>query len=323
MLPDPPLVAACWSGGSVGDTAFFRVTADGGTLLTGYDLEPSPNQNEVTFGIPYVPGGYVGFCSIPWILGEEPFDPNPITVTVIQIGSSGLMIDSLEVVQEPGPTTLTPPDTVAVFSISPSNPVGVVIYHNGGGQLVPTTPPDSVPSAYLADSNLTDPDSAAGVRWPRNLLRVSFVPGATQAQRDSAISAIGGTVVGGLPFSDNGYFLIAIEDDGTGGPLLDAIVELEQMPQVEYASQYFILPGIELSWIRPNDGTGWQQNDWGVLPDRAGGANWHMERVAMPLAWGCEIGDSISQVSVGVLDHIFHANTDLSPNLNSNLSYGV
>jgi hypothetical protein len=187
---------------------------------------------------------------------------------------------------------------------------------------VPALPPESVPASIWAQlyapANISPPTADWGVPFPRNLAIVAFKPQATQMDRQSAISAVGGTVVGGEAVDSGGYYYVLIKDDGTARPLFQAISKLQSLPQVDLASPD--LPAVTTAYLRPHDGVNWQ--NWHVNPDSAAGQKWGLEATAMPLAWGCSTGDST--LRVGVLDHAFYSVSDFAGNIDpaSNANFG-
>jgi len=174
------------------------------------------------------------------------------------------------------------------------------------GSTVPALPPNLIPAWVLADSSI---DSLG---YTKGVINVLFKPGTTQAERQSAITLIGGTVVGGLPSSTgDGYYIVAVPDDGSGAQLEAAIATLLAEPAVKDAGRDW--RASRSSYRRPTDGTGWMFADWRTgPPDSATGSNWAMSAVSAPLAWGCSVGDATAEI--GVIDHAFDA-TELAPNI--------
>lgn len=103
--------------------------------------------------------------------------------------------------------------------------------------VVPPAAPESVSTAIWvamhASSNMVVGDPRFGMPFPRNTLTVQFHGGVSQALRQAAIAAVGGTVVGGTRIGeDEGYYYVQIQDDGTATPLFNAVALLKAMPQV-------------------------------------------------------------------------------------------
>jgi len=105
---------------------------------------------------------------------------------------------------------------------------------------VPAVAPETIPAWAGADSNrLVDP---AGVRSAvaRNVVQVMFVPGAPQADRQAAVDLVGGAVIGGRRYLDEGggLYLVQVPGDSTGERVLRAIRLLATLPQVTDAGVY-------------------------------------------------------------------------------------
>ena len=103
-----------------------------------------------------------------------------------------------------------------------------------------TRPPDSVPAAVWdsvhAPKNMIQSAPQWGVPFPRDLIVVAFKEEATQAERQQAIDAINGRVIGGDHVDRGGYYYVRIRADGTADALFRAIALLQRYPQVEIAS---------------------------------------------------------------------------------------
>lgn len=62
-----------------------------------------------------------------------------------------------------------------------------------------------------------------------------FVDGTSQAEREEAIELVPGTVVGGGPLSEQGIYVVRVEDDESGSGVCEAVSTLKELPQVEIA----------------------------------------------------------------------------------------
>ena len=106
--------------------------------------------------------------------------------------------------------------------------------------LVPNWPPDYVPDsiwdAVHAPKNMEQSAPEWATPFPRNIVLVGFRDHATHQQKQEAIDAINGVVVGGIPISKGGAYYVRIPDDGTSRPLFRAIKKLRSFPQVELAT---------------------------------------------------------------------------------------
>ena len=168
-------------------------------------------------------------------------------------------------------------------------------------EAVPALPPDGIPSWFDHDSSYAS--SAVQGRFLRRVVVVLFVEGASQAQRQAAIDAVGGRVIGGAPAVDvDGDYFVEIPNAQTEAQLDSVLAALRELPQVEETD--LVPPGATPQYLRPNDDAiGWRPADWQVNPDSARGDNWNLEAIAAPLAWGCTTGDT--KTKIAVLDHAF------------------
>ena len=72
--------------------------------------------------------------------------------------------------------------------------------------------------------------------FPRNIVLVMFREQTSRDEKQRAIDAIHGVVVGGAPLGKGGVYYVRVPDDGTSRPLFRAIEKLKEFPQVELAS---------------------------------------------------------------------------------------
>ena len=127
---------------------------------------------------------------------------------------------------------------------------------------VPSEPlvPDPAPTGYIisADSVAILYSKVAynhprfGGRYPRSVLEVTFAPGASQEEKQSALNVVGATVIGGRA----GAYLIVVKDNGTAAPLWAAVDRLSALPQVVRAFPDIFITGVEPAFRRPEDGQG-------------------------------------------------------------------
>lgn len=100
---------------------------------------------------------------------------------------------------------------------------------------VPGLPDSAMASHIYSDSNrVVVSDYFSGI-YPRDIVWVVFVPESTVSERQAAVAAIGGRVVGGQAVTQHGFYYVQIVGDSTDTPLWRAISELESLPQVERA----------------------------------------------------------------------------------------
>ena len=178
-------------------------------------------------------------------------------------------------------------------------------------QNVPALPPDSTPAWVSHDTSwVNHGDAPAG--FLKNTIAVLFQDTTSASDKRLAIALVNGVVIGGAPFlSGDGYYLIRIEDDGSGTQLRAAIEKLEALPQVYGAA---LVPRVRPSYLRPRDGTGW--TTWRLNPDvlSSSGNTWALEAINAPMAWGCSVGSASTKI--GVVD-IYFDSTDVAPNVTS------
>lgn len=106
--------------------------------------------------------------------------------------------------------------------------------------VVPDLPPDSVPTAIWNEihspANMEKDAPEWSAPFPRNIVLLMFQERTTRDEKQHAIDAIHGLVVGGAPLRRGGYYYVRIRDDGTSRPLFRAIEKLKSFPQVQLAT---------------------------------------------------------------------------------------
>lgn len=103
-------------------------------------------------------------------------------------------------------------------------------------------PPDTIPTAIDAPSNLTMGPPRLPAAFVRNIVAVRFEPEASPEERAAAVNAVGGAVVGFSRLADgDGFYFVQIPDDGTDEPLFAAIETLAAFPAVQWAGPEVIL----------------------------------------------------------------------------------
>lgn len=101
---------------------------------------------------------------------------------------------------------------------------------------MPALPPDSFPTALLKSmGQVTDP-AGGGVPWVRGAMAILFHDHAPQAKRQSVIDAIGGQVIGGDPWRQDGDgdYIVRIAASSFSA-MLEAREAVKRMPDVEDA----------------------------------------------------------------------------------------
>jgi hypothetical protein len=213
-----------------------------------------------------------------------------------------------------------------LIKLASESQTGTVVFHSRQATIkprlvlsihqpaVPSQAPNSLPAWVYSDTNvaLNGTTSIAGA-FTKRIVVVEFKPTATVPQRESAISAVGGTVVGGIRVQGGeGQYFVRIEDV-TGATLLAAAAQLRAMTQVASA---FVNVGGTLDYRRPIDGTNWAGvSDWALTRATMSTSQetWALTAINAPYAWGCSIGDST--LRVGVVDHDFGQNPSLFQDL--------
>ena len=105
---------------------------------------------------------------------------------------------------------------------------------------VAESPPDSVPLAIWSEIHAPENVEQSAPEWstpfPRNIVLIMFREQASRGEKQQAIDAVAGVVVGGAPLGKGGYYYVRIKDDGTSRPLFRAIEKLKSFRQVESAT---------------------------------------------------------------------------------------
>jgi len=178
---------------------------------------------------------------------------------------------------------------------------------------VPGQAPDTVPAGFYDPENIRMGTVCVSGPMLRGIVVITFVEGASQAERQEAVDLVGGEVVGGIRSGDReGFYYVRVEDDQEGQVLCDAMLALNELPQVSLAtpSSFF-----EPQHRRPNDEAGdWSKTAWSVHPDSVTLSDrWGLEAIAAPLAWGCSTGSQ--ETPLAVVDVGFQAVDDLVENV--------
>ncbi len=107
-------------------------------------------------------------------------------------------------------------------------------------RLVPAAPPDTVPAWIYADSNLVADSVQTAAYFYANVIVVRFEPGTPQADRQAAIEAVGGEVVGGRPYpTGEGIYYVRLDAKRRIEPLRAAGRALRKMPQIAVAAPVY------------------------------------------------------------------------------------
>jgi len=193
--------------------------------------------------------------------------------------------------------------TLRVFAAVPSEPG------------VPALAPDTVPSTLYDSTNILmhSPYFPMSSRVLKDIASVRFQEGTTHEERQAAISLVKGTVVGGQPFPGmEGYYLVRVQDSGTGQQLRAAVDRLSSLPQIATADgEYLWLPEDFALSAQPEDSGDWGK-PWQTTAALASGDNWALESISAPRAWACTTGSPLTKVAV--VDFGFHSQPDLVEN---------
>lgn len=166
------------------------------------------------------------------------------------------------------------------------------------GSAVPNSPPDTIASGLLDSLGVVGEAGSATPGWYKGVAVVVFKTGASRTERQAAIQAVGGTVIGGFPFpAAEGYYFVRIADTTLAGIEGTADV-LRRLPQVAFAGPAIADTVSKSAYLKPHDGEWW--SDWELNPDEASvdQKNWPLEETSAPWAWGCSIGDTTDEIAV-------------------------
>lgn len=106
---------------------------------------------------------------------------------------------------------------------------------------VPAVPPPGAPRELWNPENQVQDSTYTRGRFLRDIAAIRFKPGASQSERQTAVNAVAGTVVGGIPLGGgDGYYLVRVPGDGTARPLFEALARLRALPQVESATPQYV-----------------------------------------------------------------------------------
>ena len=241
--------------------------------------------------------------------GAPPWEPSATAQAPITNGQTGVV--SFDVTQDVAAflggtanhgwivkkTDESQPGTVLFHSrdVNQASNIPPALILTVAASTVPPQAPDTLPAWVYSDSNIAQPSPSIDAPFLQNIIVIEFKAGTSLAEREAAIAAVNGSVVGGVPLPVEGHYYIQITDSLNGAGLVQAAAQLRQLPQVQLAS---FETTVDFNYRRPTDGPDWDQ--WKLLTDSADGKNWALEAVAAPLAWGCTTGDP--NVSIAVVD---------------------
>lgn len=106
---------------------------------------------------------------------------------------------------------------------------------------MPELPPDSISQAmaeeiFAEDNRVYSADN--DWFYLRNVIRLYFVEDTPRHLRQEAVDLIGEVIGGHRMVANGGLYVIRIQDDGTTGPLEEAIEKLLSLPYVASAGEW-------------------------------------------------------------------------------------
>jgi hypothetical protein len=185
-------------------------------------------------------------------------------------------------------------------------------------QPVPAAAPDTIPDGLYGNPDQIlegSPYFSLSDKVLKNVVTIRFRDGTPQAARQEVVDVVGAELIGGQQFPGmEGYYLIRVEDEGTGKQMREVIDQLNAMPQVAAAEPEYLFDSGELSlYLKPREADSWAwDNEWQLDPVNADGNNWALEAISAPMAWGCSTGDP--QAKLAVLDVGFLNVPDITSN---------
>ncbi|MFL5538999.1 MAG: hypothetical protein ACJ8J0_08405 [Longimicrobiaceae bacterium] len=135
------------------------------------------------------------------------------------------------------------------FFVLPAIMAGMAACHPGASRSqsvpVPARAPSSAPGELWRPENYTRDSTYTRGTYLKDIVVVLFRPDAPQAQRQAAVDAVAGRVVGGRPFRDgDGYYFVRVPGNGDPRVLFEAIGVLKALPQVLSATPEYVDAGL-------------------------------------------------------------------------------
>ena len=187
-------------------------------------------------------------------------------------------------------------------------------------ELAPSVTSQAAWDSLTAPGNiLVNPPSYTG-SIVSNALYVRFQPSAPANARENALAAVAGVVVGGVRLiGSDGYYIVKITTapspgDSANGPLFRARAALDGNASVRSTLLLGMDNLVTPTYLRPNDGVGYQKDDWRISRDSANGRNWALEAISAPLGWGCTNPSSV-RPRAAIVDQDLFSVSDLAPNI--------
>lgn len=127
------------------------------------------------------------------------------------------------------------------FQIDAPVTMGQLRFVGAGEEIVavPAVAPDSQPAWALDDSSYSEPGKSG---FLKGVIKLIFKHGTSLGQRQSAVDAVGGVVIGGIHGADpEATYLIRVPDDGSGDRLRAAVAVLDRQPGVYGSGLYAVV----------------------------------------------------------------------------------
>jgi hypothetical protein len=108
---------------------------------------------------------------------------------------------------------------------------------------VPATAPDTVPAWIHSNSNIVWESNRSPFPFVKDLVIVLFAPSAPQVQRQAAIDAVHGRVIGGMRLNGvDGFYFVSLPPDSTHARVFEAVIALKAMAGVGAAIPDYLIP---------------------------------------------------------------------------------
>lgn len=106
---------------------------------------------------------------------------------------------------------------------------------------VPPIAPDYLPDSLFAALGIVRGQSDTAMFMVRSIVKVAFKDGTVQRERQQAVDAVKGVVVGGARVADDGEYFVRISGS-TAGDIQAAVRKLQALSQVDLAVPMFVGP---------------------------------------------------------------------------------
>jgi hypothetical protein len=108
---------------------------------------------------------------------------------------------------------------------------------------VPATAPDTVPVWINSKSNIVWASKQSPFPFVKDLVIVLFHPSAPQVQRQAAIDAVHGRVIGGMRLNGvDGMYFVSLPPDSKHARVFEAVIALKAMAGVGSAIPDYLIP---------------------------------------------------------------------------------